>query len=192
MRPLRPPSTTAENAADPGADARLVSFEELYAGHLPFVWRCLRALGVRESALEDATQEVFLAVHRRLPEFQGQSTPRTWLFGIVRRVASNQRRGASRQREHLRQIEAESVAPGVSPLEQVQNTEAAAFVQQFVDGLPQGPREVFVLAVIEEMSIPMVAEALSIRLNTAYTWLRRVRARFRDAMAERARAGSEP
>ena len=128
-------------------------------------------------------------VHRRLPEFEGHSTIRTWLFGIVRRVAFNQRRAAQRRLAH----EADSQGQGDSPsepgqpdaLDRVANAEAAAFIERFVAQLPERQREVFILVVIEEMSVPDVAEALSIPLNTAYTRLRSARADLRRAIAER-------
>lgn len=186
---MRTPSLDAENATRPPVDDRPASFDELYAAQLPFVWRCLRGLGVPRPALDDAAQDVFLVVHRRLDEFAGRSSIRTWLFGIVRRVAFNQRRGASRKRTQAQDLAVEPTSLPISPLEQAQNVEAAAFVQQFVEHLPKGQREVFILVMLEEMTIPEVAEALEIRLNTAYTWLRRARARFRDVMAKRAEMG---
>jgi RNA polymerase sigma-70 factor (ECF subfamily) len=181
---LRTTLTDAEEATRAAAHDRPDSFDELYAEYFPFVWRCLRGLGVAEPARDDAAQEVFLVVHRRLAEFAGQSSFRTWLFGVVRRVAFNQRRSASRKRAGEQVLDTAAAAPGLGPLEHAQNLEAAAFVEQFVGRLPKGQREVFMLVLIEEMTIPEVAEALSIRLNTAYTWLRRARASFRQAMAE--------
>ena len=53
--------------------------------------------------------------------------------------------------------------------------EAAAFVQRFLAQLNDKKREIFVLAVLEEMNVVEVAAALSIPLNTAYTRLRSVR-----------------
>jgi RNA polymerase sigma-70 factor (ECF subfamily) len=188
---LRPRSTYAEPAAEPGRDAHIAGFEDLYAAHFAFVSRCLRALGTPGAAVEDAAQEVFLVVHRRLHLFTGESSVRTWLFGIVRRVASNQRRTLNRQPTGG-DTQGEPIAQPTNPttpLEQAQNSEAAAFVQSFLGRLPKGQRDVFMLAVLEEMSIPEVAEALSIRLNTAYTWLRRARGRFREATAERLEGG---
>src|SRR6187399_205440 len=41
------------------------------------------------AALDDVVQEVFLVVHRKLPEFEGRSSLRTWLAGIVRRVVAD-------------------------------------------------------------------------------------------------------
>ena len=48
-------------------------------------------------------------------------------------------------------------------------------------------RDVFVLAVLEEFSIPEVAEVLAIPVNTAYTRLRLVRAEFREALQRQGR-----
>jgi RNA polymerase sigma-70 factor (ECF subfamily) len=184
-RSLTQPDGVPAAAGDGGRE----SFDDIYGRHFPFVWRCLRSLGVPRAALDDAAQEVFLVVHRRLPEFAGHSTIRTWLFGIVRRVAFNQRRATQRRLAHEaeRQSQADTthvpVQPG--PLDSVANAEAAAFIERFMANLPDRQREVFVLVMIEGMSVPDVAEALSIPLNTAYTRLRSARADLRRAMAER-------
>jgi RNA polymerase sigma-70 factor (ECF subfamily) len=165
------------------------SFDDIYAQYFSFVWRCLRSLGVPRAALDDAAQEVFLVVHRRLPEFEGHSTIRTWLFGILRRVAFNQRRGLRRRLAHEADSQDQGDAPNQpgqpSPLDRAANAEAAAFIERFVAQLPERQREVFILVMIEEMSVPDVAEALSIPLNTAYTRLRSARSDLRRAIAER-------
>lgn len=108
---------------------------------------------------------------------------RTWLFGIVRNVASNHRRTGQRKGARQLEIEADVVSGQPDPIEGAQDREAAAFVQRFLAGLSERKREVFALAVLEEMSIPEVAEALSIPLNTAYTRLRSARAEFEKALA---------
>jgi RNA polymerase sigma-70 factor (ECF subfamily) len=161
-----------------------VDFTRVYREGFPFVWRCLRGLGVRDTALDDATQDVFVVVHRRLDTFRGDSSLRTWLYGIVRNVASNHRRRSLRKSPtDPLDPTLPSTAPG--PLEQVEDAEAAAFVQDFVGGLDDKKRDVFVLVLIEELSIPEVAEMLSIPVNTAYTRLRSVRAEFRAALERR-------
>ena len=68
----------------------------LYEEHADAVFRALRRWGVRDSAADDALQEVFLIASRKLAEFEGRSTHRTWLFGIALRVA----RGVRRARSH--------------------------------------------------------------------------------------------
>lgn len=159
-------------------------FEAIYGEHFAFVWRCLRGLGVAEAALDDAAQDVFVIVHRRLPEFRGESTVRTWLYGIVRNVASNARRSQRRKGE-LEPLPTDLASSAGDPLKSAQDKEAAKFIAGFLDRVSDKKRELFVLAILEQMSIPEVAEALAIPLNTAYTRLRSVRADFQAALAER-------
>jgi len=54
-----------------------LSFEAVYEQHFDFVWRTTRYMGVPESAVDDAVQEVFLVVHGRLHEFEGRSSIQT-------------------------------------------------------------------------------------------------------------------
>ena len=63
-----------------------------------------------------------------------------------------------------------------------EDAEAAAFVESFLAGLDPKKRDLFILAVLEEMTIPEVATTLSIPVNTAYTRLRAVRADFERAL----------
>lgn len=159
-------------------------FEAIYSEHFAFVWRCLRGLGVAESALDDAAQDVFVIVHRRLSEFRGDSTLRTWLYGIVRNVASNARRSQRRKGE-VAELPSDAVATSGDPHQGAQDQEAARFVQGFLAQVGEKKRELFVLAVLEQMNVPEAAEALGIPLNTAYTRLRAVRADFQAALAAR-------
>ena len=159
-------------------------FEAIYAEHFAFVWRCLRGLGVPDSALDDAAQDVFVIVHRRLAEFRGDSTMRTWLYGIVRNVASNARRSQRRKRD-LAPLPRDTAAITGDPQERAQHEQAARFVQGFLEGVDDKKRELFVLAVLEQMSMPEVARALGVPLNTAYTRLRSVRAEFQAALRQR-------
>lgn len=161
-----------------------LDFRALYAEHFGFVWRCLRSLGIAPDALDDATQEVFLTVYRRLSDFRGDSTPRTWIYGILRNVAANQRRSSRRRGdETLLSTHVTSLAPG--PLDDLQDRQAAEFTAQFLLGLDEKKRQVFALAMLEELPIPEVAAALGINLNTAYTRLRAARSEFHRALARR-------
>lgn len=156
-------------------------FELLYAEHVGFVWRCLRTLGVPNRALDDAAQEVFIVVHRGIAGFRGDSQLRTWLYGIVRNIAYKQARRV-RRKDRAEPIDEQIRSPEPTPSERAEEAQAADFVQRFALGLPEKKREVFMLALIEQFSIPEVAEMTGIPLNTAYTRLRAVRAEFRAAL----------
>ena len=57
------------------------TFPEVYEAHAATVLRTLRRLGVRDGDVEDVAQEVFVVVHRKLPEFAGRSSLKTWVVG---------------------------------------------------------------------------------------------------------------
>jgi len=156
-------------------------FEAIYSEYLGFVWRCLKNLGVPERALDDAAQEVFIVVHRGLAGFRGQSQLRTWLYGIVRNVASKQARRV-RRKDRAEPIDEHLSSCDPTPSERAEEAEAANFVQRFALGLSDKKREVFVLALVEQFTIPEVAEMTGTPLNTAYTRLRAVRSEFRAAL----------
>lgn len=174
------PEKASACAAVPGS-ADTQPFELIYAQHIGFVWRCLRVLGVPAALIDDAAQEVFLTVHRRLPEFRGDSGVRTWIYGIVRNVAANQRRSQRRRGPH-QALPQELQCAGASPLERAQLGEAAVFIQRFLAGVSEVKRDVFVLAVLEQMSMPEVAQALAVPLDRAYARLRQVRLDFKRAL----------
>jgi RNA polymerase sigma-70 factor (ECF subfamily) len=179
-------ATLEPQEASPAALAE-ADFHSTYAEYFPFVWRCLRSLGVHDAALDDAAQDVFVVVHRRLPDFRGDSAFRTWLYGIVKNVASNQRRTRAR-RGDPEPLDPALPSTAPAPDERAADAQAAAFVQEFIAKLDDKKRDLFVLAVLEELSIPEVSAMLGVPLNTAYTRLRSVRGEFRDALARRGRA----
>jgi RNA polymerase sigma-70 factor (ECF subfamily) len=157
----------------------------VYEAHADFAWRSLARLGVRPEALEDAAQELFLVVHRRLPEFEGRSSLKTWLFAIALRVA---RRHARDQRRHPSGTsDDEARDPGHSPHESAQRSEAVRLLYALLEELPQEQREVFVMAELEELPAPQIAELSEVPVNTVYSRLRAARTAF-DAGLSRARA----
>jgi RNA polymerase sigma-70 factor (ECF subfamily) len=163
-------------------------FELIYEQHVDFVWRSLRRLGVSDASVEDAVQDVFVVVHRRLDEFEGRSSMKTWLFGILYRVASDQRRQIRRKGE---------VAPLSSALqdgrplpdESLETAESLRALDQALCRLEPERRAVFVMAEIEGMTAPEIADALGIKLNTVYSRLRVAR-RELDLAIGRATEGS--
>jgi RNA polymerase sigma-70 factor, ECF subfamily len=56
------------------------------------VWRSLKLRGVRERDVEDVLQDVFIVVLKRWDSFRGESSRKTWVFGIVHGVVANYHR----------------------------------------------------------------------------------------------------
>lgn len=162
------------------------SFEAIYDAHFDFVWRSVRRLGVPEHAQDDVVQDVFIVVHRRLSTFEGRSSLKTWLFGIVAHVVRSHKR--SRGLPQAVDSDPDDLADsGVgNPLRAAEAAEAARVLHEILDTLSEERREVFVLMELEEMSAPEAAEALSVKLNTVYSRLRAARQDFEAEVSRRA------
>jgi RNA polymerase sigma-70 factor (ECF subfamily) len=161
-------------------------FTDVFRQHFDFVWRTVRSLGVADSAVDDAVQEVFICVHRRLPDFERRSALKTWIYSIAYHTAQNYRRSARRREAAALDLEMASQEPG--PGERAAGAQASRFVLEFLDRIPRERRDVFVLCVLEELSAPDVAEILQVKLNTVYSRLRLARADFRAALARFAKS----
>lgn len=156
-----------------------LAFESVYRRNVGYVFRLLRRFGVLPAELEDAAQEVFMVVHRRLPEFDPtRGTVKTWLFAIARGVAANRRRSQQRRLRLLPPPPGPNKA--TCPESSAGNRQLLALVEQFVETLPEAQREVFELVDIEGLKGPEVAELLGVKLNTMYTRLRAARLSFKS------------
>jgi RNA polymerase sigma-70 factor, ECF subfamily len=147
-------------------------FEAVYAEHFAFVWRALRAFGVAPENLEDAAQDVFVVVHRRFGAWD-EGAIRPWLGGVARRVAAARRRSIERHHRRL------AALPEPQDVRTMEGTADAPHrlerIATAIDTLSPERREVFVLAELEGMRPPEIADALGCNLNTVYSRLRRAR-----------------
>jgi RNA polymerase sigma-70 factor (ECF subfamily) len=163
------------------------AFDALYREHFRFVWRTVRRLGLEGSAIDDVVQEVFLVVHRRLGAFEGRSSPKTWLYGIVRRVVSDHRR-TLRRRPALAPADAPAAdVDAVACAEQgpeasAEQAERVRMLHRLLAELDDDKREVFVLAELEGLTIAEMAEALAVNPNTIASRLRAARREFEAAL----------
>jgi RNA polymerase sigma-70 factor (ECF subfamily) len=180
------PATAPEPPPAPGTPEPQL-FEAIYAEHFDFVWRNVKRLGVAEGHVDDAVQEVFIAVHRGLGAFQGRSSVRTWLFGIVANVASHHRRRHRRKSPDLGEeaVEVDAIPDerSGSPLDQAVRLEGVRLLHKLLDELDDEKRMVLVMSELEQMSAPEIAEALSMNVNTVYARIRAARQQFNEAVA---------
>lgn len=144
---------------------------------MELVIRTLRRSGVPPAAVEDVAQEVFLAVHRGLPSWEGRSSLRTWIYRIARNAALNHGRSARRRPDGALTATADDVAHASADPESVAVThQALAELQAILERIDEPKREVLALIDLEQFSAPEVAELLTIPVNTVYSRLRLARA----------------
>ena len=176
-------------AASPAAAP---SFEAVYREHFAFVWRNLRRLGVAEAGLRDAAQEVFLVVHRRLPEFEPRSPLRAWLYSILRRVASDARRS---ERRHAASGpgDADALAsPAAGPEQGAVHGQKLRLLISLLTELDDDKREAWILSELEGMTAPEIAATLGCNMNTVYSRVRVARERLRASLEQRTKTTELP
>ncbi len=170
-----------EGALVPHTRASL-SVAEVFRELSPFVWRALRRLGVAERDVEDVCQEVFMVVHRKIGDFEGRSSVRTWVYGISVRVASDYRKRSHVRREVVTDAVPEAASTD-DPHQDAARREARAKLDRILDALDEDKRAVFVLYEIEQVTMAEVAEAVGCPLQTAYSRLHAARKLVEEAVA---------
>src|SRR5689334_11607655 len=128
------------------------SLRDLMTAHGPYVTRLLGRLGVAEADLPDLCQDTFLVVHRQLPGFEGRSSLRTWIAGIVTRLASDYRARAYHRRER-RSDELPEVPVDPGQQSWLESREGFRLMDSVLSNLREEQREVFVL--YELQNLPM-------------------------------------
>jgi RNA polymerase sigma-70 factor (ECF subfamily) len=162
----------------PGSDS-VPCFEQLYGEHFAFVWRNVQRLGLCGPEVDDAVQEVFMVVHRRLADFEPRTSVRAWIFGILTRIVRTHRRTRVRKQPPSCDVTDTLVdASCLGPEEQLERTRAARALEAILRTLTEDQCEVFVLVELEGMSGPEIADALNISVNTVYSRLRSAREHF--------------
>ena len=156
---------------------------------------------------EDVVQETWLTCLRRLAKFEGRSTLKTWIFGILINVARAQRRKDSRivtLTSFLHRDDSDSHRPTVDrdrfgsdgiwttppdswinvPLANVLSLETFAQVKAAIEALPAKQREVIVLRDVAGLEAGEVCELLSISAANQRVRLHRGRAAVRKRLED--------
>jgi RNA polymerase sigma-70 factor (ECF subfamily) len=162
----------------PDAPFPAPDFRSIFETYGPFVTRALRQLEVPSADRHDLRQEIFVIVLRRLHEYDGRSSLRSWIYGICVRMASTYRRSARVRREQA----CESPEPALSPAHDAASQDlgldsrrAFAHAEALLAKLDDEKRRVFVLYEIEGLSMIEVAEEVGCPLQTAYSRLHAAR-----------------
>lgn len=204
-RPSREGAESSTSSSGPESDLALVArlqagdktaFRELVRRHQDKVYRLALRLTRDESRAQDAMQDAFLQVYRKIGQFQEQSAFTTWLYRITVNAALMRMRSEKRHRESSleeaspRYSEQGEIAEPVDDWsaavdDDAGNRELAKYAQVAIDELPETYKSVFVLRELEEMSTEDVAQILDLTIPTVKTRLHRARLALRKALAER-------
>jgi RNA polymerase sigma-70 factor (ECF subfamily) len=166
---------------DTGAEA-LPAFREVFDAHVRYVYRALLFLGVPERHAEDACQEVFVVVSRRLSECDSSVNLRSWVYAIAWRVASAHRRKAQNRREVPVEDAGDTLVDSREASTTLDERRRWDRLRQALEALPPEQRDVFVLFEIEQLRMREVADALGCSINTAFSRLYAARKRVAETL----------
>jgi RNA polymerase sigma-70 factor (ECF subfamily) len=169
-----PPTTAAPESVPQSAPH---NFSVFVRAEFVWVWRLLRRIGLSPADADDATQQVFLVAARRGGDVAGGSA-RAFLYGTALRVAANARRSLRRRREVPSAAVAEGPAHELLPDELLEQRRARVLLDALLAQMPPDLRRVLVLAEIEQLTVPQIADLEGVALGTAASRLRRARAVF--------------
>jgi RNA polymerase sigma-70 factor, ECF subfamily len=145
-----------QNAPEsPALSSAPAEFSSLYEAHSRFVYYlALRFLGEPERA-EDVTHDVFLKVYRKLNEFRGDSSIRTWLYRITINHCRNLTRSWNNRNLLTNADDAvwdTSATDDASPLQVLEMKELGQRIQAVLDQLPPEYRLLLLLVADQELS----------------------------------------
>jgi RNA polymerase sigma-70 factor (ECF subfamily) len=180
---LSDPAVALVAGAEPVAPDSKVRLRTIVAEQFDFTWRSLRRLGVAPGDVDDAAQQVFIVMSRRLADVP-VGRERAFLFSTAVRVASDTRR-TYRRRHEAPDVEL-SDAPDSSPSldDLVDQRRARALLTRLLEEMPMELRTVFILFELEQMSRTEVARVLSLPPGTVASRLRKARELFEQRLAE--------
>jgi RNA polymerase sigma-70 factor (ECF subfamily) len=167
--------------------AEVTPFESIYRQYLDFVWSSVRRLGVSPAAVDDVVQEIFIVIHSRLHTLEKPEALRSWIYSVVRRTVSGYHRSQSVKETSgiMLAVEPEASRQPATPFDLAEQSDQVRLLFSLLDELAQPKREVFMMAELDELTVPEIAEVLEIPVNTAYSRLRAARQAFDEALARR-------
>ena len=183
---LRAEVAPAETSSPEGGAPSDLSFEGLYEQRFEDVSRWVRALGAAEADRDDLVQEIFLVVHRRLADFDGQNVS-GWLYQIARRKVRDHRRLL--WVKHLFGKTSQPLVDAMlttkqNALDELETKQKRVLLGQLLEKLNEDQRAAFVLFEIEGSSGEEIAALTGVPVNTVWARIHKARKKLQD-QAER-------
>jgi RNA polymerase sigma-70 factor (ECF subfamily) len=144
-----------------------MTFEELYQSYQQKVFRLCMGYVNDPDWAKDITQEIFITIWQKLPEFRNESAIGTWIF----RIASNQ---------CLRQLEKQKRMPKVELPEQLEvspdlsNEAQINFLYKCISGLNEIDRIIISLE-LEDVKQAEIAEIVGISESNVRVKIHRIK-----------------
>jgi RNA polymerase sigma-70 factor, ECF subfamily len=165
-------------------------FTAVYQACYADVARWVRALGGPPSDLPDIVQEVFVVVHRRLPDFDGDNLI-AWLYRITAHQVRDFRRMIWIKHIFRRsvQISADVASVSATQLMVLETREKQRHLEKLLSKLSESLRSTFILFEIEGYTAEEITVMQSLSINTVRARIQRARKKMTGLLAAEASKG---
>jgi RNA polymerase sigma-70 factor (ECF subfamily) len=159
------------------AQGDLASFELIYKALAGFVYNVALRVGNSKEDAQEVTQEVFLIIHRKLPEFRQESSLKTWVYRITVNCAINASKKVSQMRNKTSEYDDSSKEAMVvgDVHKEMDKAHSSKIVEEILSLVNDEQRVCLVLRNMEGLSYEQIAQTLKISINTVRSRLKRAR-----------------
>ncbi len=164
------------------------AFDELVERYYKQIYRFLVRFTGRPHLAEDLIQDVFMKLYRSASTFDPSKKFRPWLYSIAANRARDALRSAGRSEKQIviqssgqeEHVSLEHLIPGSpsSPDTEMIARETTEKVQKALQEMPEGLREILILAYYDQMPYKDIADSLEIPLGTVKSRLHKAVATF--------------
>ena len=168
-------------------------FEVLMRRHNERLYRAARAILRDDREAEDVMQEAYVNAYAHLAQFDGRAKFSTWLTKIAVHEALLRARRLARYDTLDDHAETDAMMPTTAlpdPERQAFGSELRALIEDAIDALGNGYREVFMLRQVEGLSTAETAEVLGVSEDVVKTRLTRARHAMQQHLLARTGAAS--
>lgn len=159
----------------------LDDFDQIYQNYFDSVYRYALSLSGNHQIAEELAQETFFKALRKLDQFQGKSSLKSWLCAIAKNLWLSRQR----KKEELPIDDALPIPDPSAGLEEaIVRQDESMRIHRYLHHLEEPYREVFTLRTLGQLSFRDIGELFGKSENWACVVYHRARAKIRKKMEE--------
>ena len=156
-------------------------FDQIYQNYFDSVYRYALSLSGNHQIAEELAQETFFKALRKLDQFQGKSSLKSWLCAIAKNLWLSKQR----KKEELPMDDALPILdPSAGPEEAIVRQDESMRIHRYLHHLEEPYREVFTLRTLGQLSFRDIGELFGKSENWACVVYHRARAKIKKKMEE--------
>ncbi|MCA9400685.1 MAG: RNA polymerase sigma factor [Candidatus Omnitrophica bacterium] len=152
------------------------AFQEIYELTGKYVYNIVLRIVNNAHDAQEVTQDVFVAIYKKLDQFNYQSKFTTWAYRIAVNSAINFAKRRTRTTGGHVSLSRQAIQyADVSSEPELTREERESTVQRLFNQLPEEQRACMVLRTVDQLSYEEIADVLGINMNTVRSRLKRAR-----------------